>query len=65
MVRVFVWLLIIGAAYFAYQAGFFHNIGNYFSESAAKARQEKVIEHEDGSYTTIKYRNVFDVLLNK
>ena len=34
-------------------------------ESAAKARQEQVIEHEDGSYTTVKYRNVFDLLLGR
>ena len=48
-----------------YQAGLFNGIISYFDESAAKARQEKIIEHEDGGYTTVKYRNVFDLLLGR
>ncbi len=62
MFRIFGWLIVLAILYFGYQAGWFNAIINYFSESARQARQERVIEHEDGSYTTVKYRNVFDVL---
>lgn len=65
MFKVFVWFIVLAGLYFAYQSGWFNSIVNYFSESAAKARQEKVIEHEDGGYTTVKYRNVIDLLTGK
>ncbi len=65
MFKLIVWIIIFAGIYFAYQAGFFNGIINYFNESAIQARQEKVIEHEDGSYTTVRYRNVFDLLLGR
>ena len=65
MFKLIVWIIIFAGIYFAYQAGLFNGIINYFNESAMQARQEKVIEHEDGSYTTVRYRNVFDLLLGR
>ncbi len=65
MFKLIVWIIIFAGIYFAYQAGMFNSIINYFDASAAKARQEKIIEHEDGGYTTVKYRNVFDLLLGR
>lgn len=65
MFKLFVWLLVFAGIYFAYQAGWFNSIINYFEESARQARQERVIEEEDGSITTIKYRNVIDLLTGK
>ncbi len=62
MFKLFVWLLVFAGIYFAYQAGWFNSIISYFEESA---RQERVIEEEDGSITTIKYRNVIDLLTGK
>ena len=65
MFKLFVWLLVFAGIYFAYQAGWFNSIISYFGESARQARQERVIEEEDGSITTIKYRNVIDLLTGK
>ncbi len=62
MTRVLCWLIFLAIIYFGWQSGWFQPIFDYFSESARAARQEKVIHHEDGSYTEVKYRNVFDVL---
>ena len=65
MLRVFGWLIVLIILYYGYQSGWFTGIINYFSESSRNARQERVIEHEDGSISTVKYRNVFDLLLSK
>ncbi len=65
MYKVFLWIIFFIALYFAYQAGWFHNIANYFSESEKFGRQERVIEEEDGSITTVRYRNVFDIVTGK
>ena len=65
MLRAFGWLIVLMILYYGYQVGWFNGIMNYFSESSKNARQERVIEHEDGSISTVKYRNVFDLLLSK
>ena len=65
MLRVFGWLIVLMILYYGYQSGWFNGIINYFSESSRNARQERVIEHEDDSISTVKYRNVFDFLLSK
>lgn len=62
MLRIFGWLIFFALIYYGWQSGWFTPIFNYFSEASRAARQEKVIHHEDGSYTEVKYRNVFDVL---
>ena len=62
MLRIFGWLIFFAIIYYGWQAGWFTSVLDYFSESSKAARQEKVIHHEDGSYTEVKYRNVFDVL---
>ena len=41
MFKVICWLLIFGGIYYAWQAGWFNGINEYFSESARQARQEK------------------------
>lgn len=65
MLKVFGWLIVLAILYFGYQAGWFTSIINYFDESSRAAREERVIEHEDGSITTVKYRNVLDILTGK
>lgn len=65
MFKVFIWFIVLAGLYYAYQVGLFNNIMNYFSESSAQARQEKIIEHEDGGYTTVRYRNVIDLLMGR
>lgn len=60
----FGWLVLLGVLFYGWQAGWFDAVINYFSESSMAARQEKVIEHEDGSITTVKYRNVLDVIFS-
>ena len=65
MLRVFGWLIVLIILYYGYQTGWFTGIINYFSESSKNAREERVIEHEDGSISTVKYRNVLDFLLSK
>ena len=65
MGKVLGWIVVIGLIYFGYQAGWFTSIINYFTDSYDKARQEQVIENPDGSVTTVKYRNIFDMLAGK
>ena len=65
MGRIVGWLIIIGLVYYGFQAGWFTSIANYFKDSYNKARQEQVIENPDGSVTTVKYRNIFDMLAGK
>ncbi len=65
MFKILMWIVVFIAIFYAYQAGWFNNIANYFSESAKYGRQERVIEEDDGSITTVKYRNVFDLILGK
>ncbi len=59
------WIILIVLIVVGYQAGWFNSIINYFSESSRQARQERVIEESDGSVTTVKYRNIFDILSGK
>ncbi len=59
------WIVVLAVLFFAYQAGYFNPILDYFKLSAAKAGQEEVIEHEDGSITTVRYRNIFNILFDK
>ena len=65
MFKILMWIVLFVALFYAYQAGWFHNIANYFSESERYGRQERVIEEEDGSITTVRYRNVFDMVLGR
>lgn len=65
MFKVCVWLVVAACIYLAYQAGWFNSIINYFQESSARARQEQVIEYEDGSYSTVKYRNALDLMMGR
>lgn len=65
MFKVLMWMALLIALFYAYQAGLFHNIANYFSESEKFGRQERVIEEEDGSITTVRYRNIFDMALRR
>lgn len=65
MAKVFCWLIVLGALYYVYQAGWFNGIVEYFQDASKYSKQEKIIHHEDGSYSTIEYKNVFDLLLGK
>lgn len=56
------WLIVAGIIFYAYQAGWFAAITNYFVDSAEKARQEQVIYEEDGSITTVRYRSPLQML---
>jgi diacylglycerol kinase len=60
-----VWLLVIGALYFAYQVGMFNSIYDYVVDSISTASKEKVIQEEDGSVTTVRYKNIFDLFSKK
>ena len=59
------WIIFFTIVYFGHQAGWFDYVINYFSDASRQAREERVIEHPDGSITTVKYRNIFDLLLKK
>ena len=48
----FGWLVLLGILYYGWQAGWFDAIIDYFSESSRAAREERVIEHEDGLVST-------------
>ena len=60
-----VWCLIIICVIVAYQMGIFDWIVQYFENSANKMQQETVTQNEDGSTTTVKYKNVFNVIFDK
>lgn len=59
------WLIVAGILFYAYQAGWFAVITNYFIDSAEKTRSEQVIYEEDGSVTTVRYRSPLQMLFNK
>lgn len=65
MGKILGWLVVIGIIYFAYQAGWFNSIYNYFTDSANLATQEQVIETSDGTITTVRYKSIFDILLGR
>ena len=49
----------------AYKVGFFNPIFDYFKTSSEMTQQEKVIHEEDGSVTTVRYKNVVDFVMEK
>ncbi len=65
MRSVLYWIIVIALIYCAYSAGWFNSIMNYFTDSAKFSKQEKVIYEEDGSVTTVKYKNFIDILTGK
>ena len=65
MEKVICWLLILGGIYYVWQAGWFNGITEYFSEANKQAREEKVIHYEEGNNSTVKYKNVFDLIFKK
>ena len=54
----FGWLILLGLLYFGWQAGWFDQILNYFSESSKQSRAEQVIEEEDGNTRTFAKADV-------
>ncbi len=65
MGKILGWIVVLGLLYFGYQAGWFTSIVNYFTDAYDKSRQEQVIESSDGTVTTVRYRNIFDMLSGK
>ncbi len=65
MGKVFGWIVVIVLIIVACKAGWVNSVINYFDSSYTKAKQERVIEESDGSVTTVRYRNIFDILTGK
>ena len=65
MGKIFGWVVVIVLIIVAFKAGWVDSMIGYFDSSYSKAKQEKVIQEADGSTTTIRYRNIFDVLAGK
>lgn len=65
MYKLFLWLVFLLALFFAYKAGWFNSIVNYFVETDRYSKQEKVIENPDGSVTSVRYRNIIDIVTGK
>ena len=65
MGKVISWILIIICVMFAYKMGIFDWIISYFENSANKMQEETVTQNADGSTTTVKYKNVFNVIFDK
>ena len=59
------WIIIIAIIGFAYSSGFFDGIIKYFQNSYEYSQQEQVINEPDGSITTVRYKNIFDILTGK
>ncbi len=57
--QILTWVIILGGLYYAYRAGWITAAINYFNTSYQRSQQEEVIEHDDGSITTIKHRSIF------
>ena len=49
----------------ALKMGWVENVRSYFARSIEISQQEQVIKESDGSITTIKYKNIFDLLRGK
>lgn len=65
MDKLVLWIIFFVGLFLAYQAGWFDAVVQYFSDTEKYSRQEKVIENEDGSYSTVRYRNVIDIMTGK
>lgn len=65
MGRAFGWVVFLLILFIAYQAHWLDNIIDYISYTFNTSKQEKTIHNPDGSTTTVRYKNVFDIILNK
>ena len=65
MYRFFLWLLLFICLFFAWKAGWFDSIVNYFVHTEEYSRQEHVIQEDDGSVTTVRYRNIVDIVTGR
>lgn len=64
MDKIVLWIVIFIGLFMAYQAGWFNNLLDYI-ENAKNYGQERVIEEDDGSLTTVRYRNIIDIVTGK
>ena len=64
MGKVISWIVVAICLYLLWSAGIFDIIGNYFQTSAEKANREEVTYNADGSVTTVKYKNVLNMLFD-
>lgn len=65
MGKVIGWVVFLIFIVWALQAGFFQTVFGYFQEAANRMTKEQVIHEADGSTTTIRYKNIFDILLGR
>ena len=65
MGRIISWILIVVCVIFAFKLGIFDWIIAYFENSANKMQEENVTHNPDGSTTTVRYKNVFNVIFDK
>ncbi len=59
------WILLILVIIIAYKAGWLESIKNYFVNSSELSGKTEVIQEPDGSTTTIRYKNVVDLILGR
>ncbi len=64
MDKIVLWIVILLGLFMAYQAGWLNGVLEYF-DHAKNYGQERVIEEEDGSIKTIRYRNIVDIMNGK
>ncbi len=55
-------IVLLGGLYLGYQAHWFDEIINYVVDSYEKEKEEKVIYEPDGSITTIRHKNIIEIL---
>lgn len=55
------WIIVIALIIYAYQAGWIAIAINSMNEFVRNSQKEQVIEHADGTVTTVKYKNIFSL----
>lgn len=64
MDKIVLWIVILLGVFMAYQAGWLNGVLEYFGQTKNYG-QERVIEEEDGTISTIRYRNIVDIMTGK
>ena len=59
------WIIFIAIIVYAYQAGWITGAINGVQTWYSNAKQTQVIQEEDGTVTTVRYRSFGDILTGK
>ena len=65
MKQIIGWIIFLGLIWYAYQAGWITGAIDGVHEYYRNIKQPQVTEEADGTITTVRYRNLGDILTGK